>query len=235
MTTGATNGLEGTLCHIDDVLLLGRTEEQHDIRLHAVLGKMQKEGMTHNVEKCELSKRKVHFLGHIIAADDISPDTKETAAVRDMRQPSNERTVELPGDGKSARDALFYGLEAVLMQRWLEGWKPIAYALRTLTLTKQKYAQVEKDALDLTRACKRFKDFLIVKHFELVNDHKPLLSLLGSQLLDALPPLMLKMQLMIFSYSTIHVSGKSLWVADTLSCASVKQKQIQEERVLGGH
>ncbi len=36
--------------------------------------KMQKAGITLNVEKCELSKRKVHFLGHIIYVEGISPD-----------------------------------------------------------------------------------------------------------------------------------------------------------------
>lgn len=34
---------------------------------------------------------------------------------------------------------------------------------------------------------------------------------------------------MSYSYSIIHVPGKSLWVADTLSCAPVKQCELQEE------
>jgi len=69
IATEVTEGLEGTVCHIDDVLVWGKTREEHDARLHAVLRKMQKAGMTLNVEKCELSKRTVHFLGHIISAD----------------------------------------------------------------------------------------------------------------------------------------------------------------------
>ncbi len=84
MATEVTDGLEGTVCHIDDVLVWGRTEEEHDSRLHAVLEKMQKAGITLNVKKCELSKRKVHFLGHI-----ISPDPAKTAAIRNMTEPSN--------------------------------------------------------------------------------------------------------------------------------------------------
>jgi hypothetical protein len=47
---------------------------------------------------------------------------------------------------------------------------------------------VEKEALGLTWACKRFRDFLIGKQFCMETDHKPLLSLLGAQALDLLPP-----------------------------------------------
>ncbi len=120
------------------------------------------------------------------------------------------------------------------MQRWQEGWKPTANASRALTQTEQRYAQVEKEALGLTWACERFKDFLIGKHFEMETDHKPLLSLLGAQALDALPPRIqrFKMRLMRYSYSIVHVPGKSLWVADTLSRTPVKQSESQEDREL---
>lgn len=292
MATEVTEGLEGTVCHIDDVLVWGRTREEHDTRLHAVLRKMQKAGMTLNVEKCELSKQTVHFLGHIISADGISPDPMKTAAIRDMTEPSNVSQLrsflgmvnqlgkfiprladkdkalrdllskkncwiwgieqanafqalkdvlssppvlaiyDANRDCKVSADASSYGLGAVLLQRWPEGWKPIAYASRSLTQTEQRYAQVEKEALGLTWACERFKDFVIGKHFTLETDHKPLLSLLGSQALDALPPRIqrFKMRLMRYSYSIVHVPGKDLWVADTLSRAPVKQCELHEER-----
>ncbi len=131
-------------------------------------------------------------------------------------------------------DASSYGLGAVLMQRWQEGWKPTAYASRSLTQTEQRYAQVEKEALGLTWACERFRDFVIGKHFEMETDHKPLLSLLGAQALDALPPRIqrFKMRMMRYSYSIVHVPGKSLWLADTLSRTPVKQSESQEDREL---
>ena len=37
MVTEVTEGLEGVVCHIDDVLVWGRTQAEHDDRLHAVL------------------------------------------------------------------------------------------------------------------------------------------------------------------------------------------------------
>lgn len=35
-------GLEGVVCHIDDVLVWGRNQEKHEARLHATLQKIPK-------------------------------------------------------------------------------------------------------------------------------------------------------------------------------------------------
>ncbi|KAJ8356775.1 hypothetical protein SKAU_G00195690 [Synaphobranchus kaupii] len=66
------------------------------------------------------------------------------------------------------------------------------------------------------------------------TDHKPLLSLLGSQPLDALPPRILRfrMRLMHYSYSIAHVPGKCLWTADTLSRAPMKKRETPDEKEL---
>lgn len=94
------------------------------------------------------------------------------------------------------------------------------YASRSLSPTEQRYAQVEKEALGLTRGCEQFRDFLLGKHFSLETDHKPLLSLLGTQALDLLPPRVRR--LMRYSYSIEHVPGKCLYTADALSCSPQK-------------
>lgn len=137
-------------------------------------------------------------------------------------------------DTKVSADASSYGLGGVLLQRYEDEWKPVAYASRSLTPTEQRYAQVEKEALGLTWACARFRDFLIGKHFCLETDHKPLLSLLGAQALDLLPPRIqrFRMRLMRYSYFIVHAPGKSLWTADTLSRSPVKASMPTDEKEL---
>lgn len=75
-----------------------------------------------------------------------------------------------------------------MLQKEGDVWSPVAYASHSLTPTEQCYAQLDKEALALTWACERFNDFILGLHFELETDHKPLMSLLGGQALDALPP-----------------------------------------------
>ena len=69
------------VCHVDDLLVWGRDQDEHDTRLHAVLQRVEKAGITLNVEKCELSKSEMAFLGHIISVTGIRPDPKKTEAI----------------------------------------------------------------------------------------------------------------------------------------------------------
>ena len=85
-------------------------------------------------------------------------------------------------------DASSYGLGAVLSQIQSDGTcRPVAYASQALTSAEERYAQIEKESLVITWACKRFSNYLIGKSFHVQTDHKPLVSLLSSKPLDALP------------------------------------------------
>ena len=93
---------------------------------------------------------------------------------------------------KISADASSFGLGAVLLQESSEGWKPVAYASRSMTETERRYAQIEKEALAVTWACDKFADYVIGKHFQIESDHKPLIPLLNSKHLDNLPPRILR-------------------------------------------
>ena len=60
------SGLEGVVCMVDDVLIHGRTQEEHDQQLDAALARLRQAGVTLNVEKCKFSQARVKFLGHIV-------------------------------------------------------------------------------------------------------------------------------------------------------------------------
>ena len=101
--------------------------------------------------------------------------------------------------------------------------KPVAYVSRALTPTEQRYAQIEKEALATTWACERFQDYLIGTTFTIETDHKPLVPLLSSKPLDTVPITVqrFRLRLMRFHSKIIHVPGKELNTADTLSRASL--------------
>ena len=77
-------GLKGTLCLIDDVLIFGKTQEEHDQRLADALKRIQSAGVTLNKDKCVFSTSTLTFLGHVLDKDGISADPGITSAIRLM-------------------------------------------------------------------------------------------------------------------------------------------------------
>ena len=82
-------GLEGALCLIDDILVYTKTQEEHDIRLQAVLKPIQKSGVALNPEKCEFNKSSLTFLGHVVDKHGVHPDPQKTEAISNMKPPKN--------------------------------------------------------------------------------------------------------------------------------------------------
>ena len=122
---------------------------------------------------------------------------------------------------KISADASSYGLGAVLLQRDGTHWHPIAYASRSMSETESHYAQIEKEALACTWACEKFSTYVLGRSFTIETDHKPLVPLLGTKQLHSLPPRILRFRLRLdrFEYQIVHVPGKHLYTADTLSRA----------------
>ena len=78
------SGLGGVTCMMDDILVYGRTNEEHDNRLQKVLQRIQDAGVTLNTAKCEFAKNTVRFLGHVVDATGIRPDTDKIVAIQNV-------------------------------------------------------------------------------------------------------------------------------------------------------
>ena len=59
-------GLHGVPCKMDDILVFGSNQAEHDGRLQAALTIISNAGVTLNAEKCEFSRTEVTFLGHVM-------------------------------------------------------------------------------------------------------------------------------------------------------------------------
>ena len=82
-------GLEGFVCLIDDVLVFGKNQEEHDKRLTAILKRLEEANVTLNGAKCEFNKPSVKFLGHIVDRNGIRPDPAKTTSITKMATPTS--------------------------------------------------------------------------------------------------------------------------------------------------
>ncbi|RXN14803.1 ATP-dependent DNA helicase PIF1 [Labeo rohita] len=133
---------------------------------------------------------------------------------------------------KVAADASPYGIGAILTQKQADNsWQPVTYISRGLTDTEKRYAQIEKEALAVTWACERLTSYLQGLHFTLQTDHKPLVPLLSTRGLDDLPSRVLRFRLRLlrYDYNIVHVPGKNLITADTLSRAPLTDTPSAED------
>ena len=58
---------------IDDILLSGRNQKEHDETMEAVLKRLSEVGLVVNKEKCAWNRSSVTFLGHIISEKGVAP------------------------------------------------------------------------------------------------------------------------------------------------------------------
>ena len=77
-----------------------------------------------------------------------------------------------------ASDASPHGISGILSHVMPdETERPIAYASRSLTKTEMKYAQIDREALGIYWAVKKFYPYLYGRTFTLVTDCQPLTSI----------------------------------------------------------
>ncbi len=69
------------IVYLDDIIVFGRTLEEHEERLLKVLDRLKECGLKVSIDKCQFCQSKVHYVGHIVSAAGVSPDPAKIEAV----------------------------------------------------------------------------------------------------------------------------------------------------------
>ena len=86
-------GMDGVICYLDDILVSGRTEEEHLTNLRKVLERLQEHGIRAKRAKCTFLKTSVQYLGHVIGANGLHATDAKIEAI--VNVPSLKNVTEL--------------------------------------------------------------------------------------------------------------------------------------------
>ena len=84
-------GLPGVTPLVDDIIVTGRTWEEHDTILRATLDRAAAKNLKLNPDKLTVGAHEVEYFGHIISADGLKPDPTKVKAIQDMPPPVDKK------------------------------------------------------------------------------------------------------------------------------------------------
>ena len=68
--------------------------EQHDVRLRQVLDRCRERNLKLNRENCHFRVSAVHYVGHVLSADNVKPDPQKVEAIIAMPTPANREDLQ---------------------------------------------------------------------------------------------------------------------------------------------
>jgi hypothetical protein len=112
---------------MDDIIVWGKTREEHDEALLKVLEIAQKNNLKLNRDKCEFGVSELTFLGDVLSSEGVKPDPNKITAINDMEKPNDKRGVQR-----------FLGMITYLA-KWIPDLSTVTNPLRQLLIEKNEW------------------------------------------------------------------------------------------------
>lgn len=124
------------LVYLDDLIVFGKTLEEHEQRLLKVLDRLEEFGLKLSIDKCLLCQPQVKFLGHIVSASGVATDSEKVSAVTHWKKSA---------DLKSLQSFLgFCGYYRRFIQNYSAIVRPLTELTKGYPPTQQKKKDVSK-------------------------------------------------------------------------------------------
>ena len=80
--------LSWCIIYLADIIVFSWTPEEHLVRLQAVCDKLKAAGLKLKPSKCELFRKQINYLGHVVGHQGVTTDPKKIEAVTEWPRPT---------------------------------------------------------------------------------------------------------------------------------------------------
>ena len=87
-------GLSYAMTYLDDIIIFSKNELEHLEHLEEVFHQLRKAGQKMKCSKCDFFKSEIHYLGHLISADGISPLPDKLDTIKNMPVPKDVKEIK---------------------------------------------------------------------------------------------------------------------------------------------
>ena len=87
-------GLKFTMTYLDDIIIFSQDELQHLEHLEIVFSHLWEAGLKMKHSKCDFFKSEIHYLGHLISPEGISPLPNKLDSIRHMPVPNSVKEIK---------------------------------------------------------------------------------------------------------------------------------------------
>ena len=87
-------GLKFAMTYLDDIVIFSQDESQHLEHLEIVFSRLWEAGLKMKCSKCDFFKSEIHYLGHLISPEGISPLPNKLHSIKHMPTPNSAKEIK---------------------------------------------------------------------------------------------------------------------------------------------
>ena len=87
-------GLKFAMTYLDDIIIFSQNEAQHLEHLEIVFSCLQEAGLKMKRSKSDFFKSEIHYLGHLILPEGISPLPNKLDSIKHMPVPNSAKEIK---------------------------------------------------------------------------------------------------------------------------------------------
>ena len=121
------HGLDFAMTYLDDIIIFSKNKLQHLEHLETVFSHLREAGLKMKCSKCDFFKKEIHYPGHLISTEGISPLPNKLDCIQHMPVPKNVKEIKQ-----------FLGLTGYY-RKFVRRFADISRPLTTLTKKDKKF------------------------------------------------------------------------------------------------